>query len=42
LPKDATEAALTAITLSLGKKRPVKTYLDALALRVQDASNPRS
>jgi transposase InsO family protein len=36
LPKDATETALAAITEQLGTKRPIKTYLDALAQRVAD------
>ncbi len=38
LPSKATQAAITAITKQLGKNRPVKTYLDALAKRVRDTS----
>lgn len=39
LPKRATEEAIASITQQLGKMRPVKTYLDALAQRVRDASH---
>lgn len=38
LPKQATESALCAITAELGRTRPIKTYLDALAQR---AANPK-
>lgn len=38
LPSKATQAALEAITKQLGNKRPIKTYLDALAKRVRDTS----
>lgn len=38
LPQRATEEALASITQQLGPMRPVKTYLDALTLRVRDAS----
>jgi transposase InsO family protein len=38
LPQRPTEQALAAITEQLGTQRPVKTYLDALAQRVRDAS----
>ena len=36
LPKEPTEQAFGAITEQLGPKRPVKTYLDALAKRVRE------
>ncbi len=39
LPQRPTEQALAAITEQLGAQRPVKTYLDALAQRVRDASS---
>lgn len=38
LPSKATQGAIAAITKHLGKNRPVKTYLDALAKRVRDTS----
>jgi transposase InsO family protein len=36
LPQRAPEQAITSITQHLGPKRPVKTYLDALAKRVRE------
>ncbi len=41
LPKQATQDAIASITQQLGEKRPVKTYLDALAQRVRDASQKK-
>jgi transposase InsO family protein len=38
LPQGPTEEAIAAITQQLGPKRPVKTYLDALAQRVRGQS----
>ena len=36
LPKTASEKALAVIVEQIGSKRPIKTYLDALAARVQN------
>jgi putative transposase len=42
LARNATEAAMAAIVERLGTKRPVKTYLDALAERARgDSEEPR-
>lgn len=41
LPSQATTDAFAAITQLLGKTRPVKTYLDALAERVRETSKRR-